>query len=554
MRALRAHSLRSCVCRRAARSSAGSRRPWRPPCGRLRRPNRQSRRFVEQLSIAVRGRRPEPLDEGSGVVCPKDRARYYKATFRALKPLPAGRFSDPEPGGCYHTPAIQSSSGTILKNSGTETQDSPKIIARPSHNISRDDISKNALKVLYRLHKAGHQAFLVGGCVRDALLELHPKDFDVATDAHPEEVRALFGNCRLIGRRFRLAHVRFGREVIEVATFRATAAEHAPEDDAMHDREGRLLRDNVYGTIDTDVWRRDFTCNALYYNIADFSIWDYVGGVEDIRNRRIVMIGDPEQRLREDPVRMLRAVRFAAKLDFDIDPAVSAGIHERAELLTNVPSARLFDEFLKLFQTGFAEKTFALLWEYRLFDELFPETSGVLDEDEAFGRFVRNALIATDRRVHADMPVTPMFLLGVFFWGPVRRAAADRRAREKMSESQSIALAAYELAGLHQSRIAIPRRFSAPMREMLSLQPRFEALKGRRALRLLEHRRFRAAYDFMMLRAEVGDVDHSVADFWTDVQKQSADERLKSFGIAPSGKPRRRRRGRGRRRRAPADQ
>ena len=440
----------------------------------------------------------------------------------------------------------------FLKNNGSETDGAPKIIARSAHNISRADISKNALKVLYRLNKAGYQAFLVGGCVRDALLELHPKDFDVATDAHPEEVRALFGNCRLIGRRFRLAHVRFGREVIEVATFRATAEERVPQEDALQDQEGRIIRDNVYGSIDTDVWRRDFTCNALYYNIADFSIWDYTGGVEDIRKRRMVLIGDPQKRLREDPVRMLRAVRFAAKLGFEIDEGVSRAMHEMYGLLANVPAARLFDEFLKLFQGGFAEKTFALLWEYRLFDQLFPETSDELDRDEAYGQFLRAALISTDERVAADKPVTPMFLLGVLFWGPVKRAADERRAREKMSESQAIALAAYELAGQYQARISIPRRFSSPMREMLALQPRFEHTKGRRALKLLEHRRFRAAYDFMMLRAQVGQFDPTVADFWTNVQTQDADERQSSFGINQDGQPRRRRRGRGRRR-APAN-
>ncbi len=206
------------------------------------------------------------------------------------------------------------------------------------------------------MHKAGYQAFLVGGCVRDALIGLHPKDFDVATDATPEEVRALFGNCRLIGRRFRLAHVRFGREIIETATFRA-AANHK-DDDVAHDQEGRIIRDNVYGTIDEDVWRRDFTCNALYYNIADFSIWDYVGGVADVDRRRLVLIGDPDNRLREDPVRMLRAVRFAAKLDFEIDNSVVEAMHKNVGLLTNVPAARLFDEFLKLFQGGHAERTF----------------------------------------------------------------------------------------------------------------------------------------------------------------------------------------------------
>ncbi|MEM9208021.1 MAG: polynucleotide adenylyltransferase PcnB, partial [Pseudomonadota bacterium] len=256
----------------------------------------------------------------------------------------------------------------------------PRIIARAEHTVSRADISRNALKVLQRLDKAGYQAFLVGGCVRDTLLGLYPKDFDVATNAHPDEVRALFGNCRLIGRRFRLAHVRFGREIIEVATFRASAVSPDDHEDAVLDTEGRILRDNVYGSIEDDVWRRDFTCNALYYNIADFSIWDYAGGVADIQNRRLVLIGDPATRLREDPVRMLRAVRFAAKLDFTIDPDVSAAMHRQAGLVTSVPPARLFDEFTKLFQGGHAERTFELLWEYRLFDQLFPETTAALAE------------------------------------------------------------------------------------------------------------------------------------------------------------------------------
>ena len=246
-----------------------------------------------------------------------------------------------------------------LKNSGNPSSKKPKIIPRAAHTVSRKDISDSALKVLYRLHKAGYQAFLVGGCVRDALIGLHPKDFDVATNATPEDVRALFGNCRLIGRRFRLAHVRFGREIIETATFRAAAIHK--DDDVAHDTEGRIIRDNVYGTIDEDVWRRDFTCNALYYNIADFSIWDYTGGVADVEQRTLVMIGDAVRRLREDPVRMLRAVRFAAKLDFKIDDSVVAGMRENVGLLTNVPAARLFDEFLKLFQAGHAERTFELL-------------------------------------------------------------------------------------------------------------------------------------------------------------------------------------------------
>jgi len=429
-----------------------------------------------------------------------------------------------------------------LKTSGTKKPNTPKIIPRAAHNVSRDEISKSALKVLYRLHKAGYQAFLVGGCVRDAMLELHPKDFDVATNATPEQVRALFGNCRLIGRRFRLAHVRFGREVIEVATFRA-AANHK-DDDHAHDEEGRIVRDNVYGSIEEDVWRRDFTCNALYYNIADFSIWDYTGGVDDVQHRRLVLIGDPDKRMREDPVRMLRAVRFAAKLGFSIDAAAEKAMAKDVPLLANVPAARLFDEFLKLFQAGFAERTFELLRHYKLFAELFPATDKELDQDPDFLKFVKAALRNTDRRVRDDKSVTPMFLIGVFQWASTKKLAAIRRAEEKMSESQSLGLASYELSAAQQRRIAIPRRFTVPMREMLALQPRFEQTHGKRALKLLDHRRFRAAYDFMMLLADVGQFDLDKAKFWTDVQNQSGEERATSFQIStqPKGKKGRRRR------------
>jgi poly(A) polymerase len=435
-----------------------------------------------------------------------------------------------------------------LKNSGKPASQGPKIIPRSAHGVSRDEVSQSALKVLYRLHKSGYQAFLVGGCVRDALVGLHPKDFDVATDATPDEVRALFSNCRLIGRRFRLAHVRFGREIIEVATFRA-AANHA-DDDHAHDDEGRIIRDNVYGSIEEDVWRRDFTCNALYYNIADHSIWDFVGGVEDIRQKHIVLIGDADQRLREDPVRMLRAVRFAAKLEFTVDESVTRAISNNVELLANVPAARLFDEFLKLFQAGHAERTFDMLHDYGLFAQLFPATDQEIAQDQAFADFVRAALRNTDKRVEAGQSVTPMFLLGVFFWAPARRLAAIRREEEKMSESQALSLASYELAGQQQRRVAIPRRFTVPMREMIALQPRFTATRGKRAMNLLDHRRFRAAYDFMMLLAEVGQFDPELARFWTDVQKQSPDDRAQAFQV--NRRPRASRRSRRRRRRPKA--
>ncbi|MEM8817358.1 MAG: polynucleotide adenylyltransferase PcnB [Pseudomonadota bacterium] len=439
-----------------------------------------------------------------------------------------------------------------MENSASSKATDPKLIPRAEHTVSRDEISKSALKVLYRLHKSGYQAFLVGGCIRDAMVGLHPKDFDVATDATPDEVKALFSNCRLIGRRFRLAHVRFGREIIEVATFRA-AANHAG-DDAELDVEGRIIRDNVYGSIDEDVWRRDFTCNALYYNIADFSIWDYADGVADIRDRVLRLIGDPEQRLREDPVRMLRAVRFAAKLKFDIADDVLVSIGNNAELLRNVPAARLFDEFLKLFQAGYAEKTFALLREHGLFGELFPATEHEIRNDDGFLPFIEAALRNTDRRVAAGKSVTPMFLLGVFLWSPTRQLAAEIREQEKMSEAQALSLASYRLVADQQRRVAIPRRFTVPMREMLSLQPRFAMTRGKRAMNFLEHRRFRAAYDFMVLLTEVGQSDEQLMAFWTEVQCQSHDDRTRSFEI--HGKPRsggRRKRRRGRRRSTPSE-
>jgi len=440
-----------------------------------------------------------------------------------------------------------------LNDSGSIKKSEPDIIPRPAHTVSRDEISPSALKVLYRLHKAGYQAFLVGGSVRDALLGLHPKDFDVATNAHPEEVRALFSNCRLIGRRFRLAHIRFGREIIEVATFRAATDGSEEFGDVEHDEAGRILRDNVYGTIDEDVWRRDFTCNALYYNIADFSIWDYVGGVKDIERRTLVLIGDPDKRMREDPVRMLRAIRFAAKLDFRIDASVSDAINKNRELLANVPAARLFDEFLKMFQAGSAEKTFDLLREFNLFGMLFPETNAELERDESFTAFTRAALRNTDSRVAAGKSVTPMFLLGVFLWAPIRRRAVALRTKERMSEIQALSMAAFEICSLQQSRVSMPRRFTTPMREMLAMQPRFDVTRGKRALNLVEHRKFRAAYDFMMLRASCGDFDRDQADFWTAVQTQSAEERSKSFGLGGGEAPRSKKRRRPRRRKPQTD-
>ncbi len=446
------------------------------------------------------------------------------------------------------------------------------VIPRAEHSISRAAISPNALKVLYRLKEAGYEAFLVGGAVRDLLLGITPKDFDVATNALPDEVRRLFRNCRLIGRRFRLAHVHFGSEIIEVATFRAAAAperedaededldgEAAPADESEHrafDTTGRILRDNIYGTIEEDVWRRDFAANGLYYNIEDFSIWDFVDGVADVRARRLKLIGDPETRYREDPVRMLRAVRFAAKLDFSIDPATEQPIRGLAYLLDGVPPARLFDECLKLFLSGFGAKSFALLHKYGLFEHLFPLSAAAFDlPPYAYAReMLELGLANTDARVLADKPVTPTFLFAVLLWSAVLRELNERQAGPA-PDLTLLMQACDTVLKAQQSRVAIPRRFAVPMRELLMLQPRFNRRSGVKSLSLLQHPRFRAAYDFLLLRAQVGVADPQLAVWWTDIQSLPQEERValvqarpaepiaEGAAAAPGRRRRRRRRG-----------
>jgi poly(A) polymerase len=574
----------------------------------------------------------------------------------------------------------------------------PRIIPRSEHTISRSQISPNALRVLYRLREGGFQAFLVGGCVRDLLIGMEPKDFDVATDALPEDVKKLFRNCRLIGRRFRLAHVFFGRETIEVATFRAAAApepgdevvsdveDEAPDtvtaddieaniaaelgddddadegdlDDAddlaseapasrsaaalidagtppeaaaeepdedfddtvtllpdadlaadlandpievaektvvlpvppgflqeqgdasrvpprdyaaaraastgavrsgpadrgnepephqaggsrrdrrrdrfdedadaerVLDTHGRILRDNVYGSIDADVWRRDFTANALYYNIADFSLWDYVGGAEDIAARRLKLIGDPETRYREDPVRMLRAARFEAKLNFTIDEPTATPITELRGLLQHVPPARLFDESLKLFLSGHGVRSLEVLRRRRLLDVLLPATATYLDKHP--GGLVEQLLIKglanTDERALAGKPVTPTYLFALLLYGPIAREI-ESSPPSQWHELHTILEACDRAVREAQRHMSIPRRFSLGLREMFALQPRLEHPRGRRALRVLEHPRFRAAYDLLLLRAGLGLASVETADWWTRIQEVSGEERAR---------------------------
>ena len=465
----------------------------------------------------------------------------------------------------------------------------PRIIPRSEHTISRSGISPNALRVLYRLRDAGFQSFLVGGCVRDLLIGIEPKDFDVATDALPEQVKKLFRNCRLVGRRFRLAHVFFGRETIEVATFRAASApsqaeEPVPDADPevleahaeagdleetdtldimepldagsdterLLDQHGRILRDNVYGNIGDDVWRRDFTANALYYNIADFALWDYCGGFEDISARTLKLIGDPITRYREDPVRMLRAARFEAKLGFQLDEATAEPLAGLSELLTAVPPARLFDETLKLFLTGHGQRSLTVLRRRELFGALLPEVDGYLTAhpNSLVEKLLNQGLANTDARVLADKPVTPTFLFALLLYGPIAKAI-ESSPPEHWHELATILDACDRTIRRAQTHISLPRRFALGVREMFGLQPRLEHPRGRRALRVLEHPRFRAAFDLLVLRAEHGLASKDIAAWWTRLQEVSAEEREQMVeDVSQTGPPKGPARRGGRRRRS----
>jgi poly(A) polymerase len=451
----------------------------------------------------------------------------------------------------YIVDVIQKLLGSVIGDSGATQAAQPsrppagvRIYSRSEHNISRAFISESSLKVLYRLRKAGYDGYLVGGCVRDMLLGREPKDFDVATNAEPEEVRRVFRNCRLIGRRFRLAHVFFGEHIVEVATFRASSGEDADGERVLEN--GRILRDNVYGNIEEDAWRRDFTVNALYYNIADFSVVDYVGGMEDHKAGVLRLIGPPEQRYREDPVRMLRAVRFAVKLGFSIHPSCREPIPRLAHLLADIPSARLYEEVIKLLLSGYGVQTFEQLRQHGLFALLFPDTDACLNrEPEGFPlTFLAKALDDTDARIQDDKPVAPFFLFAALLWEPVRLLAQERIA------SGDNDVFAYQEAGSEvvsrlTRRIAIPRAVGLPMRELWSLQPRLERNTGGRPFKLMSHPKFRAAYDFLVLRAETGEADPELAAWWTRFQGagESEQKSMTREGGARRrpGRPRRRR-------------
>lgn len=381
-----------------------------------------------------------------------------------------------------------------------------------SVSIDVSQISQAALEVISKLHGAGFYAYLVGGGVRDLLLGLCPKDFDVATDAHPQQVRRLFENSRIIGRRFRIVHVYFPEGYIEVATFRAASR-------ADLNQQGRIVADNTYGNIEEDAFRRDFTANALFYDTDAGQVLDLVEGRRDIEAKLLRVIGDPELRFREDPVRMLRAVRLAVKLDFEIERHTKNAIPRLCHLLSGVPPARLFDEVLKLFHGGFALQTFQSLCEHGLFGHLFPLTEKVFTQatSDGFSKLVRLALQNTDERIHAGKPVTPAFLYAVLLWPPLRDLSKQLELDNLAPKIAHEAAAKNTLLSQLQ-HTSIPRRFTCSIRDIWDLQHRFYYRRGQRALRLYQHPRFRAAYDFLCLRVGAGEPVDELCEWWTIFQ------------------------------------
>jgi poly(A) polymerase len=410
-------------------------------------------------------------------------------------------------------------------------------------------ISSGTLKTLYTLKDAGYEAYMVGGGVRDLLAGCEPKDFDVATNAHPEVVKTLFRSCRLVGRRFVICHVRFGGEIVEVTTFRGAITD-------LHERDetGRILSDNEYGTLEEDAFRRDFTVNALYYDIRDYSIIDFAGGVDDLRAGMLRLIGDPELRYREDPVRMLRAIRIANKLHFRLEERTAEPILRLAPLLREIPPARLFDEVLKLLLSRDAVDNLYGMRVYGLFRQMFPLVERALGSRRALD-FVEAALHNTAERIAAEQTVSPTFMYAALLWPAVEARANQLSKRNDVPWALALAEAADDVISDTTVSVAIPKRYSLPMREIWQLQSRFDQRTPGRAKRLLTHPRFRAAYDFLLLRAASGEIDPGIAEWWTQLQELPADARLAEVEGQPAtgeAPPRRRSRSRRRRKRPAA--
>jgi poly(A) polymerase len=427
------------------------------------------------------------------------------------------------------------------------------VLERDNHPISRKQISPNAVKVLYKLAEAGYHGFLVGGGVRDLLLGKSPKDFDIATDASPEQLKSLFRNARIIGRRFKIIHLRFGREIIEVTTFRAPHdSENKIDDDAprrriqnqasAHSTAGMILRDNVYGNIDEDALRRDFTINALYYTIDKFRILDFSTGLDDLESKQIRMIGDPAERYKEDPVRMLRAIRFAAKLGFTIEEKTEKPINESAHLLESISTARLFDETIKLMTGGDAEKTFELLRRYRPGVYLFAPTFRALDKLSGPPcKLVELALRNTDERLAEGKSVTPAFLFAALLW-PVLQLRLRAQKSDESNQHQLFQQAAQEVLMEQIQYTAVPKRFTIAAKEIWELQSRLMRDNKRSIEGSFSHPRFRAAYDFLLLREEAGEDLGGRGKWWTQFQLGDTSQIIQRTSPGPD--PAKKRRGR----------
>ena len=417
----------------------------------------------------------------------------------------------------------------------------PVVYGPDKHAIDRESISRCARRTCEELQRAGYGAFVVGGAVRDLLLGRRPKDFDVATSATPDEVRSVFRRSRIIGRRFQIVHVLCGAEMVETSTFRAHFTREADEDNV--DAHGRMLSDNVFGTQAEDAMRRDFTVNALFYDPVKEEVWDYVHGLKDLKAKKLVMIGDPAMRYREDPVRMLRAARLAAKLGLEIDAKTRAPIREMRHLLQNVPQARLFEEILKMLLSGNAVECVRVLRELELHHGLLPLLDTAL-EDPDTGPFAMAALRATDERLAGDKPVSPAFLLAALLWGQVEKNLR-RFESDGMATVPALHSAMHEALDAQRETLAIPRRFDATMKELWLMQPRFLQRGGHRPFRLLEHPRFRAAYDFFALRAASANAPQEAAKWWERFQDATPDERSRMLKDDESGPKKKRRRRRG---------
>lgn len=420
-------------------------------------------------------------------------------------------------------------------NSTARVKGAQRISSR-EHGIDNRLISPCALKITTELQKAGFLAFIVGGAVRDLLLKRIPKDFDIATSATPEQVHRIFRRSRIIGRRFRLVHVMSGNETVEVSTFRGS--HQSDEGDAKIAESGRILRDNVFGSLEEDAGRRDFSINALYYDPLAEEIWDYHNGYSDLRKGVLRIIGDPVTRYREDPVRMLRAVRLSAKLGIKLDHNTETPIPDMAELLKDVPQARLFDEMLKLFLSGHAMESAVTLREHGLHHGLLPLLDVILEQSMG-ERFVTLALKNTDERILQDKPVTPAFLFAALLWHEVL-AAWQKYLVQGTRPIPALAMAMHDISDTQADRLAIPKRFSATMKEIWDMQPRLEQRAGKRPLSLVSNPRYRAGYDFLLLRCQSGELPMELAEWWDAFYH--ADSEQRHIMLLPDTQPRKRRR------------